>query len=398
MELESSTEQGSAKHDGPTVLLVLPALDAGGVERSATDVSASVVAAGWRSLVASRGGAKEREIIRAGAEVATLPLASKNPFVIRANIDRLVALIEAENVDLVHARSRAPAWSAFYAAQRTGRPFVTTFHGTYNFTNFLKRKYNSIMARGDRVIANSEFIADHLRQNYGADDSLIRVVPRGIDFGQFDPAQASSERIIKLASQWRLPDGVPVIMLPGRLTRWKGQTVVIDALAKLGRDDVRCLLVGDDQGREGYRAELEKRIKARGLDGIVHVVEHCNDMPAAYMLADVVISASLDPEAFGRVAVEAQAMGRPTIATDHGGAHETLVDGETGWLVAPGNARALAQALEAALAIDAAEREALAARAMTRVRARYSKEAMCAATLAVYRELLHGAGAARAAE
>jgi glycosyltransferase involved in cell wall biosynthesis len=187
-------------------------------------------------------------------------------------------------------------------------------------------------------------------------------------------------------------------MLPGRLTRWKGQTVVIDALANLGRDDVRCLLVGDDQGREGYRAELEKRIKARGLDGIVHVVEHCNDMPAAYMLADVVVSASLDPEAFGRVAVEAQAMGRPTIATDHGGARETLVDGETGWLVPPGNARALARALEAALAIGAAEREALAARAMARVRARYSKEAMCTATLAVYRELLHGAGAARAAE
>jgi glycosyltransferase involved in cell wall biosynthesis len=398
VEQESSTAQTATKHDGPTVLQVLPALDAGGVERSAVDVAAALSAAGWRALVASRGGAKEREIIRAGAEVATLPLASKNPFVIRANIDRLVALIEAENVDLVHARSRAPAWSAFYAAQRTGRPFVTTFHGTYNFTNFLKRKYNSIMARGDRVIANSEFIADHLRQNYGADDSLIRVVPRGIDFGQFDPAKASSERIIKLAAQWRLPDGVPVIMLPGRLTRWKGQTVVIDALARLGRDDVRCLLVGDDQGREGYRAELEKRIKARGLDGIVHVVEHCNDMPAAYMLADVVLSASLDPEAFGRVAVEAQAMGRPTIATDHGGARETLVDGATGWLVPPGNACALARALEAALAIDAAEREALATRAMARVRARYSKEAMCAATLAVYRELLHGAGAARAAE
>ena len=153
-----------------------------------------------------------------------------------------------------------------------------------------------------------------------------------------------------------------MVLLPGRLTRWKGQTVVIDALARLGRDDVRCLLVGDDQGRGGYRTELEKRIKARGLDGIVHVVEHCNDMPAAYMLADVVVSASLDPEAFGRVAVEAQAMGRPTIATDHGGARETLVDGETGWLVPPGNARALARALEAALAIDAAEREALAAR------------------------------------
>jgi len=395
---ESSTAESGTKHDGPTVLQVLPGLDAGGVERSAVDVAAALAAAGWRSLVASSGGAKEREIIRAGAETVTLPLASKNPFVIRANIDRLTALIEAGDVDLVHARSRAPAWSAFYAARRTGRPFVTTFHGTYNFTNGLKRRYNAVMVRGDRVIANSEFIADHMRRHYGADDSRIRVVPRGIDFGQFDPARASSERIIKLATEWRLPDGIPVIMLPGRLTRWKGQTVVIDALARLGRDDMRCLLLGDDQGRQGYRAELEKRIMAYGLDGIVHVVEHCNDMPAAYMLADVVVSASLDPEAFGRVAVEAQAMGRPTIATDHGGARETLVHGETGWLVPPGNDRALARALAAALAIEPAEREALAARAMARVRAHYSKEAMCAATLAVYRELLGGVGAARAAE
>jgi glycosyltransferase involved in cell wall biosynthesis len=244
------------------------------------------------------------------------------------------------------------------------------------------------------VIANSAFIADHLRQHYGADDSRIREVHRGIDFELFDPARASSERIIKLAGQWRLPDGVPVIMLPGRLTRWKGQTVLIDALARLGRHDLRCLLVGADQGRHGYRAELERRIAASGLDGVVHVVEHCDDMPAAYMLADVVVSASLDPEAFGRVAVEAQAMGRPTIATDHGAARETLIAGETGWLTPPGDARALAGALSEALALNAAGRAALAARAIVRVRANFSKEVMCAATLAVYRELLDDSAAA----
>ena len=391
---DRSTGGDAAKRRGPTVLQVLPALQTGGVERGAVDVAAALIAAGWRALVASSGGAMEREVTRAGAEIVTLPLASKNPFVMRANIDRLAALIEAENVDLVHARSRAPAWSALYAARRTGRPFITTFHGAYNFANRLKHWYNSVMARGDRVIANSDFIADHLRQHYGADDGRIRVVPRGIDFSQFDPARASSERIIKLAGQWRLPDGAPVIMLPGRLTRWKGQTVLIDALDALGRRDVRCLLVGDDQGRQGYRAELERRIEVRGLEGVVHVVDHCDDMPAAYMLADVVVSASLDPEAFGRVAVEAQAMGRPTIATDHGAARETLIAGVTGWLTPPGDAAALTRALREALALNAAGRAALAARAIERVRAKFSKETMCAATLAVYRELLDDSAAA----
>ncbi len=397
--LDRTTGADGAKRRGPTVLQVLPALEAGGVERGTVDVAAALAAAGWRALVASAGGAKERELQRAGAECVTLPLASKSPFAIRANVDRLAALIEAEDVSLVHARSRAPAWSALYAARRTGRPFVTTFHGTYNYGNRIKRWYNSVMVRGDRVIAISQFIADHLREHYGVAESRIRVVHRGIDFSQFDPARASSERIIKLAGQWRLPDGVPVIMLPGRLTRWKGQTVLIDALAALGRQDVRCLLVGADQGRQAYRTELERRITARGLEDVVHVVEHCDDMPAAYMLADAVVSASLDPEAFGRVAVEAQAMGRPTIATDHGAARETLIAGETGWLTPPGDAAALAGALSEALALNAAGRAALAARAIERVRANFSKEAMCAATLAVYRELLdESAAAGRAAE
>ena len=396
---DRTTGADAAKRRGPTVLQVLPALGTGGVERGAVDVAAALASAGWRALVASSGGAKEREVQRAGAECVTLPLASKSPFAMRANVDRLATLIGAEDVSLVHARSRAPAWSAFYAARRTGRPFVTTFHGTYNYGNRLKRLYNSVMARGERVIAISHFIADHLREHYGVAESRIRVVHRGIDFSQFDPARASSERIIKLAGQWRLPDGVPVIMLPGRLTRWKGQVVLIDALAELGRRDLRCLLVGDDQGRQGYRAELKRRIRERGLDGVVHVVDDCDDMPAAYMLADVVVSASLDPEAFGRVAVEAQAMGRPTIASDHGAARETLIAGVTGWLTPPGDASALAGALNQALTLNAGGRAALAARAIERVRAKFSKEAMCAATLAVYRELLDEAAAAgRAAE
>ena len=389
--------RGVAESRPRSVLQVLPALETGGVERGAVDIAAAVAAAGWRALVASSGGAMVRELVRAGAEHVTLPLARKSPFALRANVAPLAALIESEGVDIVHARSRAPAWSAYEAARRTGRPFVTTFHGTYNFGNALKRWYNGVMARGDRVIAISDFIADHVRRNYGVGDERLRVVPRGIDLEVFDPARVNSERIVQLAGKWRLPDGVPVVMLPGRLTRWKGQAALIDALTVLGRRDVCCLLVGDDQGRHGYRKELERRIRTRGLDGVVRIVGHCDDMAAAYMLADAVVSASLDPEAFGRVAVEAQAMGRPTIVTDHGAARETVLAGETGWLTPPGNAGALARALEAALALDADARETLAARAMPRVRAKFSKQAMCDRTLAIYRELLDERAAAGAA-
>ena len=376
------------KQSLPTVLQVLPALETGCVERSTVDIAQALVVAGWGSLVASAGGPMENELRRAGADHWQLPLSGKNPFVIRANVARLVELIEAEGVDLVHARSRAPAWSAYHAARRTGRPFVTTFHGAYNVNNPLKRRYNSIMARGDRVIANSKFIDAHMAEHYHPDPARVRVVPRGIDFERFDPEQVTNERMIRLSDRWRLPDGAPVVLLPGRLSRWKGHQVLIEALAQLGRPDVRCLLVGSDQGRDSYHRELQKLIKTHGLDQSVHIVDHCDDMPAAFMLADVVVSASLDPEAFGRVAVEAQAMGRPTIATDHGGARETLVHGETGWLTQPGNIHALMTALEAALDLDPSARQALAGRAMARVRAKFSKQSMCEATLAIYGELL----------
>jgi glycosyltransferase involved in cell wall biosynthesis len=199
-------------------------------------------------------------------------------------------------------------------------------------------------------------------------------------------------RLVQLMQAWRLVDGMPVVMLPGRLTRWKGQSVLIEALARLGRKDIRCVLVGSDQGRGGYRRELEELIVARGLGGVVHIVDHCSDMPAAYMLADVVVSASTDAEAFGRVAVEAQAMGRPVIASDHGGSRETVIEGATGWLTPPRDPAALAAALAAALELDAAAREELAAMAIAHARANFSKDAMCARTLAVYDEL-----AARAA-
>jgi glycosyltransferase involved in cell wall biosynthesis len=372
----------------PVVLQVLPGLVTGGVERGAVDVAAAVAALGWTSLVASAGGPMARELERAGARHILLPLDSKNPFVMRANIDRLRRAMAEHRVDIAHARSRAPAWSALFAARGHGARFITTFHGAYNAANPVKRWYNSVMARGDRVIAASSFIVEHVAREYGTDPTLIRLIPRGIDFDRFDPARVSAERQMKLARDWRLPDGVPVIMLPGRLTRWKGQSVLIDAIARRGKKDLRCLLVGADQGRGGYRRELEQRIAQHGLDTVIHIIDHCNDMPAALKLADLVVSASTDAEAFGRVAVEAQAMGKPVVATDHGGSRETVLDGETGWLVPPGDPAVLAEAIDAALKLDGAARRAIAERAIAFARANFNKQLMCARTIEVYREVL----------
>lgn len=372
-----------------TVLQVLPALGgSGGVERGTVEIARAIVEAGGRSLVASAGGILVHDLTRAKAEHFILPVDSKNPLVMRANVGRLERLITEQNVDIVHVRSRAPAWSAYYAARRTDTRFITTFHGTYSGGNPLKRKYNSIMTRGERVIAISSFIAGHIRQIYGVPAARIRVIPRGVDLERFDPARVSAERVAQLANQWRLGDGLPVIMLPGRLTRWKGQTVFLEAVARLQRKDIRCVLVGSDQGRTEYRRELEDIIARHDLGTVVRLVDHCADMPAAYMLTDVVVSASTDPEAFGRVVPEAQALGRPVIASDHGGARETIIEGETGWLTPPGDAEALAATLERVLAIGAEARQALADRAIAHVRQTFSKDVMCDRTLDVYNEVL----------
>ena len=372
-----------------TVLQVLPALGAGGgVERGTVEIARAIVEAGGRSLVASAGGIMVHELTRARAEHFPLPVDSKNPLVMRANVGRLERLIAEQSVDIVHARSRAPAWSAWYAARRAGAHFITTFHGTYSAGNPLKRRYNAIMTRGERVIAISSFIAGHIRQIYGVPAARIRVIPRGVDLERFDPARVSAERVAQLAGQWRLGDGLPVIMLPGRLTRWKGQTVFLEAVARLGRKDIRCVLVGSDQGRADYRRELEDIISRHDLGTVVRLVDHCPDMPAAYMLTDVVVSASTDPEAFGRVVPEAQALGRPVIASDHGGARETIIEGETGWLTPPGDAEALAATLARVLAIGAEARQALAGRAIQHVRQNFSKDVMCDRTLDVYNEVL----------
>jgi glycosyltransferase involved in cell wall biosynthesis len=378
------------------VLQVLPALATGGVERGTVDIAAAVAAAGGTAIVVSSGGPMVREVERAGALHVQLPVHSKNPFVMFRNVDRLATLIEKHGVNIVHARSRAPAWSAYRAARRANVAFVTTFHGTYGHGNAVKRAYNAVMLKGDRVIAISHFIADHIREVYGLDDPKLRVIHRGIDLDLFSPESVSPERLIDLAERWRVTEGMPVVMLPGRLTSWKGQRLLMEALRRLGRTDIRCLMVGSDQGRHAYRRSLEDMIERFGLSGVVQLTDHCRDMPAAYMLADVVVSASTDPEAFGRVAAEAQAMGRPVVASGHGAARETVIPGKTGLLFPPGDAEALAMAIAEMLSLDSEARERLAAAAIAHIHTNFSKEKMCGETLDLYAELLEERAAAAA--
>lgn len=371
----------------PVVLQVIPALETGGAERGCVDVALALAESGATPLVASEGGGLTRELDRAFVKHFKLPLATKNPLKIRRNAKILAKIIRDFGVDIVHARSRAPAWSAWAACQETGARFMTTFHAPYNFSNNMKKWYNSVMARGERVIAVSDFVRRHVEENYGVGPDRLRLIHRCYDPAVFSPDRVSAARMIQLAAKWRLPDDKPVVLLPGRLTRWKGQTVLIDALARLNRRDVHCVLAGSDQGRRGFTQELETRIRRAGLDGLVHIAGHCADMAAAYALSTVVVSASREPEAFGRVIVEAQAMGKPVIVSDIGAVKETVLAGETGWVVPPDDPAALADALGHALSLTPAQQDAVGERTRAFVEAYFTKDRMCADTLAVYAEL-----------
>ncbi|MEQ9449312.1 MAG: glycosyltransferase family 4 protein [Rhodospirillaceae bacterium] len=377
-----------------TVLQVVPRLVMGGVERGTVDIAKALVGAGWRSIVASAGGQMVRELERSGAEHIQIPLDERNPFAIRKNAARLRALIDEKKVDIVHARSRAPAWSAKIAIEGTPASFVTTFHGVYGFGPFgLKKRYNRVMTQGDVVIAVSEFIRNHIVKEYSVPPERVRLIHRGVDLSLFNAARVSPDRIVQLTSKWRLPDAAPVIMLPGRLTRIKGHHVLVDALAELARRnsgslDIRCLMVGKSDGRSAYARSVLDYAAARGVGGNVHIIDDCNDIPAAYMATDVVVSATTRPEAFGRTVAEAQAMGRPVVAPAQGPAGEILVSGVTGWLFTPSDPVSLADALNRALRLTQEERAKLASIATARVQELFDNTDMRAKTLAVYNEVL----------
>ncbi len=419
----------------PVILQVIPQLDTGGAELSTVEIAAAIVMAGGRALVATQGGRMADAIVQAGGEIISLPVATKNPLRVYANAARIARLIEANGVDLVHARSRAPAWSALWAARRMQRPFVTTYHGAYAEKGPLKRAYNRVMAEGDRVIANSAYTAGLIRARYGTPDAKVRIIHRGVDEVTFDaarlyagapdpgapdpgapdpdtpnrvtpsPAQGHSDRLAALRIAWNLSEptprtpAVPVILHAARLTRWKGQTVLIDALALFARAHPAlpwiAILAGDDQGRSDYANELHSLAARHGIEDRVRLVGHVADMPAAFALAAVTVIASVEPEAFGRTAIEAQRMGSPVIATRIGAPPETVLatpdtaaEHRTGWLIRPGDPGAMADAIYQALTLSADARASLAIRASMHAGTKFTLDAMRAATLGVYDELL----------
>jgi glycosyltransferase involved in cell wall biosynthesis len=372
---------------------VVPELETGGAELSALEIARAVTKAGGRALVASRGGRMVARLEADGAGFVPLPAHSKNPLVIAGNAARLAGLIRREKVSLVHARSRAPAFSALWAAQATKTPFVATYHGVYKARSSVKRWYNAVMTRGDLVIANSDYTRDHVLAEHHLDPAKIVTIPRGVDLDRFNPSFVTPDRLDKLRRDWGIAenDRRTKFLLAGRLTRIKGHLTIIEAAARMkaeGRSDFLVIFAGDDQGRTDYGEELTKAIGDAGLVDQVKIVGHCSDMPAAYLVADVAILPTIVPESFGRAAVEPQAMGRPVIASSHGGTVETVSDGTSGWLVAPGDAAAWAAAMIRAADLGPGKRLEMGQMGMNRTRQLYRVDAMCAATLAAYERVL----------
>lgn len=374
---------------GKTILQVIPELAAGGAERTTLEVAEAIIEAGGKALVVSEGGRLVAPLEAMGGEHIEMNASTKNPLRILSNAGKLADLIKARGVDLVHARSRAPGWSALWAARRTGTPFVTTYHGAYSGRSALKKVYNSVMARGDVVIANSSWIAEHVRNMHGTPEERLVTIPRGVDFRAFSESAVEPQRLSAIRGAWEVYESErrTVLLLPGRLTEWKGQLIAVEAMAALDADQrAKALLVlaGDAQGRDDYRERLSKAITDHGLDRSVRIVGHVDDMPAAYAASDIVLAPSIRPEAFGRVSAEASAMGKPVIVADHGGQRETVLDRETGLRVEPGNAQALSVAVGALLALSPDERAAMGEAGRRYVSDRYSKRGLQASTLNVY--------------
>lgn len=383
---------------GRTILQIIPALQAGGAERTAVDVAAGLAEQGARALIATEGGRLVGDLQARGGIWIPFPAGSKNPLKMLLNVRKLVKICLDEGVDLIHARSRAPAWVALGAAKALNKPFVTTYHGSYSGRSSVKNLYNSVMARGDVVIANSYYTADLIRSVYAPSGEKIRVIHRGTDLKVYSPHVVEPERIESLRQQWKVAPHERVILLPGRFTPWKGHKVLIEAahaLVQQGLQDAIFIMAGDPQGRERYLKELDQLVESKGLRGFVRRVDHCVDMPAAYLAASLVVVPSTEPEAFGRIAVEAQAMGTPVIVSDLGAVPETVLSPphvssqqRTGWHVPANDAEALADAIGHVLTLGASAREAMSLRARLHVENHFSLEKMMTQTLDVYTALL----------
>ena len=383
---------------GKTILQIIPMLDAGGAERTTIDIAEGIAQAGARSLVATEGGRLVGELQAKGGLWIPFPAATKNPLAMALNVGRLAQILKAEKVDLVHARSRAPAWVALAACRLTGTGFMTTYHGAYSGLSAPKLLYNSVMARGEVVIANSHFTAERIQAQFRMNPTCLRVIHRGTNFETFSPDRVSPARIEKIRRGWLVAPEERVVLLAGRLTPWKGQMVLIRAaqvLRERGYRDLVFILAGDPQGRDGYVREIDQLISGNQLGGVVRRVGHVSDMPAALAASALVAVPSTAPEAFGRVAVEAQAMGVPVVVSNLGAVPETVLappqvrpDQRTGWRVAPDSPEELADAIAEAIDLMPSTFQELADRARAHVMARFSLERMVSETLDCYSALL----------
>lgn len=370
------------------ILQVVPELDSGGAEQSSIDIANALLDAGAKPFIWALGGRLLDKLKNKNEVHIDHNMKSKNPLIILKNAFALVSFIRKNKVTLIHARSRAPAWSAWIAAKITGIPYITTFHATYNYSNALKKFYNTVMVRSKTIIANSDFIKNHIVQHYHIPAEQVTVIHRGVHESYFDDQDKKADRVQHLHDKWNLRAQEKVILVPARLTRWKGQESVVRALAGLKTENYKCIFLGGHQGREDYYHHLQNLAREHDVADHVFFENHCNDMPAAYELADVVISSSIEDEAFGRVIIEAQACGRPVIVTKMGAYRETSLENETGFWIEPNDPVQMAAKIDEILLMNEDQKEKLAVKAIAFVKEHYMTSHMCEKTLALYKDAL----------
>ena len=377
------------------VLQVIPKLGYGGAETGCYDIAHYLAEQGCQSYIATSGGELLKYVKKNKVKVFKLPVNSKNPLIIIFNAIFLSILIIFKGINIVHARSRAPAWSCYLACKLTNRIFVTTFHGTYNFKNKFKKFYNSIMLRSKLTIAGSNFIFNHISENYSEflnKKKKLRVIFRGINVDYYNQKNISILKQEKLKKEWELDPNKFTILMPGRLTYWKGQEKFIESLNILIEDynltNFQAVLLGSDQGRKVYSKKLLNLVQRYSLSKKVKFINHCREMPLAYSLADVVVSASIEPEAFGRVAVETQAMAKPIIASNIGGSKETILNKKSGFLYKHDDPRELAKSLNTVIQLSQEELKLIGNEGRKNVSKKFDVEIMCDSNLREYKKLL----------
>ena len=378
------------------VLQVIPKLGYGGAETGCFDIAHYLPENNCKSFIVTSGGELLKFVDKKKVKVFRLPVQSKNPLLIFINAIILVGIIILNNISIVHARSRAPAWSCLIATRLTGRKFVTTFHGTYSFKSNLKKFYNSVMIRADLIIAGSNFIFSHIKQDYSKylnDKKKLMVIFRGINVDYFDPTTKIESDEKKLLKKWEIEKDKKIILLPGRLTSWKGQEVFIEAInlvnIELGYEAFYAVILGSDQGRDLYKKKLLRLAEQYRLSKQIRFIDHCKDMALAYKVSDIIVSASTEPEAFGRVAVEAQSMEKPIIASNIGGSNETIIDQKTGFLYEAGNAKALSQRILGILNSSETVLKSIGIEGRKNIIKKFNVEKMCFSTYSEYKRLLN---------